>query len=174
MEEWGLSPESEVRTRVRASNFRLPDVSLVPIPREFTGVQSEPPSIAIEIRSEDDKAVDLEKRARDLRAMGVPRVWMVDPQERRVFAPRHGVGGGAGRPARREGFREGHGMSVALYTTPPRAAGFVSTEDYLCTYCHPDREHIDYKLRKNRSPQSCRVVQAKISRRFGSHRQIGM
>ena len=85
MEEWGLSPESEVRTRVRASSFRLPDVSLVPIPREFSGVQSEPPSIAIEIRSEDDKAVDLENRARDLRAMGVPRVWMVDPQERRVF-----------------------------------------------------------------------------------------
>ena len=82
MEEWGVAPESEVRTRVRPGNFRLPDVNIVPFPTELTKIQEQPPLIAIEILSDDDRVSDLAKRAGDLHAMGVRHIWLVDPEQR--------------------------------------------------------------------------------------------
>ncbi len=37
MEVWGVAPESEVRTQVRSSSFRLPDVNVVPLKDNGTG-----------------------------------------------------------------------------------------------------------------------------------------
>ncbi len=82
MKEWGIAPASEVRTRVRAERFRLPDVSLMRFPRQFTKTQNDPPLIAIEILSEDDRYSDLANRAGDLRAMGVEHIWLIDPDRR--------------------------------------------------------------------------------------------
>ncbi len=82
MKEWEVAPESEVRTHVRASNYRLPDVSITPFSTKFTKTQEKAPIIAIEIRSDDDRGSDLQKRAGDLRAMGVRDIWLIDPEER--------------------------------------------------------------------------------------------
>ncbi len=82
MREWGIAPESEVRTRVRAANYRLPDVSLTPFAIQFTKTQNEPPIAAIEILSDDDRPADLGKRAADLRAMGVRDIWLIDSEAR--------------------------------------------------------------------------------------------
>ncbi len=86
MDAWGVGPESEVRTRVRTANFRLPDVSVVSLDPITTRTMDEPPLIAIEILSHDDRALDLEDRARDLRAMGVEHIWLLAPDERRAEA----------------------------------------------------------------------------------------
>ena len=44
--------------------------------------QDEPPLIAIEILSEDDRFSDLQARARALSTMGVRNVWLIDPEQR--------------------------------------------------------------------------------------------
>ena len=82
MKEWSIAPESEVRTRVRAANYRLPDVALTPFATTFTKTQNEPPIAVIEIVSDDDRPADLRKRAADLRAMGVRDIWLIDPEAR--------------------------------------------------------------------------------------------
>ncbi len=82
MDAWGVGPESEVRTRVRPSNFRLPDISIVSLDPITTRTMDEPPLIAIEILSDDDRFSDLRGRARDLSAMGVQHVWLIDPERR--------------------------------------------------------------------------------------------
>ncbi len=82
MTEWGVAPQLEVRTRIRPTDFRLPDVSVVPFPAPFTKTQDTPPLLAIEILSEDDKVHDLQKRAGDLHAMGVRHIWLIDSEQR--------------------------------------------------------------------------------------------
>ncbi len=82
MDEWGVAPESEVRTQVRAGNFRLPDVAVTPMDIINTRTQDKPPIIAIEILSEGDGYSDLCRRAADLRGMGVENIWLIDPEQR--------------------------------------------------------------------------------------------
>lgn len=84
MDAWGVAPESEVRTRVRPGNFRLPDILVAPMGPITTRTMDEPPLIAIEILSDDDRPSDLRARARDLRAMGVEHIWLINPDERRA------------------------------------------------------------------------------------------
>lgn len=86
IDDWGVGPESEVRTRVRPSNFRLPDVSIVSLDPITTRTMDEPPLIAIEILSDDDRPSDLRGRARDLRAMGVEHIWLLAPEQRTAQA----------------------------------------------------------------------------------------
>ncbi len=82
MDQWGIAPESEVRTQVRPGNFRLPDVSVTPVDTVDTRTQNKPPIIAIEILSDDDRFSDLARRAADFRAMGVENIWLIDPEQR--------------------------------------------------------------------------------------------
>ena len=82
MEEWGVAPESEVRTRVRASDYRLPDVSIVPFSTQWTKTQEDAPLIAIEIVSDDDRHPDLAQRGADFQEMGVGSIWLIDPKRR--------------------------------------------------------------------------------------------
>ncbi len=83
--QWGVVPESEVRTEVRPGNFRLPDVSITRLGTFVGKTQQNPPLIAIEILSEDDRFSDLERRASDLEAMGVRHTWLIDPERRLVW-----------------------------------------------------------------------------------------
>ncbi len=92
MDEWDIRPYSEVRTRVRPRNFRLPDVAVarrVPIRTKFL---EEAPLIAIEILSDGDKTVDLRDRAMDFSAMGTENIWLLDPETRQAYRwiPRDG------------------------------------------------------------------------------------
>ena len=81
-DEWGIQGMVEVRTRVTRNNFRLPDIAISaagPLPRKAL---TEPPLIVIEVLSESDTYTDLRRRAQDLHAMGVPNIWLIDPEQR--------------------------------------------------------------------------------------------
>ncbi len=61
--------------------MRLSDVVIVnDVPQ--TQILSEPPLIAIEIVSPSDTYSQLNGRMRDLAAMGVKNLWIIDPQQR--------------------------------------------------------------------------------------------
>jgi len=75
----------EVRVQVKATRFRVPDVTVV------SGVMPEgeiirtPPVIAIEVLSPDDRAGDMEEKIDDYLTFGIPYVWVINPQTRRAF-----------------------------------------------------------------------------------------
>ncbi|HLW75639.1 MAG TPA: Uma2 family endonuclease [Bryobacteraceae bacterium] len=75
----------EVRVQVKATRFRVPDVTVV------SGVMPEgeiirtPPAIVIEVLSPDDRASDLEEKIADYLAFGISYVWVVNPATRRAF-----------------------------------------------------------------------------------------
>ncbi len=85
MQEWDILPYSEVRTRVRPRNYRLPDVAIARRTPINTKTLDDAPLIAIEILSDDDRTVDLRDRARDFTAMGTENVWLLDPETRQAY-----------------------------------------------------------------------------------------
>ena len=87
---WGVVPAPEVRVQVAPSRIRLPDVVVDkagPWPPTLTA----PPLIVIEILSPSDSFTDLTEKLRDYEAMGIPNIWVIDPQARRSWSQESAV-----------------------------------------------------------------------------------
>ncbi len=78
-EEWGIQVVAGTRTKVTGNRVRLPDASVLPAGPLPKRALLKAALIAIEVLSETDSYHDLKERARDLGAMGVRNVWLLDP-----------------------------------------------------------------------------------------------
>ncbi len=83
--EWKIMSLPELRTRVTTSNFRLPDVTVIRRRPLLGKPQEDPPLIAVEILSPDDRLSELRERAEDFSRMGVENIWLIDPEKRHAF-----------------------------------------------------------------------------------------
>jgi Uma2 family endonuclease len=75
----------ELRVRVEPSRFRVVDLAVYRDSRPEGRYATTPAYVAIEIVSPDDRHSELTERLEDYRRWGVPHVWLVDPQLRRVY-----------------------------------------------------------------------------------------
>jgi Uma2 family endonuclease len=80
----GLYVLPELRHRLTANRFRIPDVAV------FEGepaeqVPSSPPFLAIEVLSPDDRVGYIVPKLEELRQWGVPNIWVADPEDRKLF-----------------------------------------------------------------------------------------
>ncbi len=74
----------ELRSRTTKSRFRLPDVCVTH--RTPTGrFLDEPPIVAIEILSEDDRMTRVIEKLKEYAALGTPNIWVLDPRARQMF-----------------------------------------------------------------------------------------
>jgi Uma2 family endonuclease len=79
----GLRVYTASRTRVAPRRFRVPDVlALAPGQKRGDEFQIEPPFIAIEILSRNDRIAELRDKLQDYFAMPIPNIWVVDPVAR--------------------------------------------------------------------------------------------
>jgi Uma2 family endonuclease len=80
--EWRIRSVIEQRTRVAATKFRVPDVSVfsrdLPVEQVFT----RPQLIAIEVLSPEDRHARMDKKIRNYIDFGVNHIWVVDPSAR--------------------------------------------------------------------------------------------
>lgn len=82
----------EQRVQVKATRFRVPDISVL-----FGGAPAgpiivEPPFLCIEILSRDDRMTEMQERIDDHLSFGVRYVWLIHPRTRRAFVyTREGV-----------------------------------------------------------------------------------
>jgi Uma2 family endonuclease len=83
-ENEGLVAMTEVRVQVRPARFRVPDVC-VTVGEPGEEVLTKAPFICIEILSPEDRMSRVEARINDYLAMGVPYVWVLDPQTKQAF-----------------------------------------------------------------------------------------
>lgn len=90
----GLVVGTGWRTRVSAERVRVPDVCLV-LHKPNEPVLTKPPFLCIEILSPEDRMGRLKVRIDDYLKMGVPNVWVIDPETKEAYIA---------TPA--EGFRE--------------------------------------------------------------------
>jgi len=85
---WGIYAFPEHRVQVTAKRYRVPDVCVMPRTWKKTPIIHEAPMLCIEVLSPEDTFSRTQTKCRDYLAMGVPEVWMFDPEERVAFVMR--------------------------------------------------------------------------------------
>ena len=77
----------ELRLKVRTGLYLIPDVCVFQGPPHPIGarVPDEPPFIAVEILSHDDRINEVEEKLATFKAWGVKHVWLVNPYTQRLF-----------------------------------------------------------------------------------------
>ena len=75
----------ELRLKLAAELFRIPDLSVFADREPDEDVPSTPPLVVIEIVSRDDRYTDILKKLDEYRSWGVPNIWLVDPWLRRLY-----------------------------------------------------------------------------------------
>ena len=80
-QEWKIQTATEWRLQVSPLRVRLPDVVLVRDGAQ-PDILTTPPLLVVEILSPDDSYSDTQQRAQDYLTMGVPTIWIIDPQTR--------------------------------------------------------------------------------------------
>lgn len=76
---------SELRVRIAARRFRVIDFAIYRDARPEGRYATTPAFVAIEIISLDDRHSRVTARLEDCRRWGVPHVWLVDPQLKRLY-----------------------------------------------------------------------------------------
>jgi len=74
----------ELRSRVDATRVRIPDVSVCAGQEPTEPVPANPPLIAVEILSPDDRHREVITKLDEYLAWGVQHVWLVDPDRRKL------------------------------------------------------------------------------------------
>jgi len=75
----------ELRLRLGPRRFRIPDVCVFAGGEPEESVPTQPPLIAIEIASPDDRLTDVVRKLEEFHAWGVSHVWLVDPTVKKLF-----------------------------------------------------------------------------------------
>jgi len=74
-----------LRMQIAPQLFRIVDFAVYLRPRPEGRYATTPAFVAAEIVSEDDRHIEVMGRLEDYRRWGVPHVWLVDPQLKRVY-----------------------------------------------------------------------------------------
>ena len=82
--EAGLFVVVETRAQVTLTRYRIPDVAVY-MGKPEEQVPTTPPLIAVEILSPDDRIGYLVPKLMEYQAWGVPHIWIVDPEDRKLF-----------------------------------------------------------------------------------------
>jgi Uma2 family endonuclease len=79
--DWGIRARAELRVQVAPTRFRVPDVTVIDksLPKEQ--IITHAPLAVFEILSPEDSMQRLKQKLKDYRAMGVPEIWVVDPED---------------------------------------------------------------------------------------------
>lgn len=79
-DQWNLLVCPELRVQTSATHFRVPDVTLLDasLPRE--PIATRPPIAVFEVLSPEDTYVRLMRKLADYEGMGIPAIWVVDPE----------------------------------------------------------------------------------------------
>lgn len=81
---WGIYTFVEQRVQVKGTRYRVPDVCVMPRSWKKTPIIRQAPLLCIEVLSPEDRFSRTQVKCRDYLAMGVPEVWVFDPEERTV------------------------------------------------------------------------------------------
>jgi Uma2 family endonuclease len=77
--KWSIHVYTELRVRVREKWYPIPDVCVFSLPVFEGRYSSHPPLLWVEILSHDDRMIDIWAKANELVALGVPYVWIINP-----------------------------------------------------------------------------------------------
>ena len=77
----GIEVYPEQRVQVKPNRYRIPDLCVV-LGGTKEKIFTQPPFLCVEILSPEDRMSRVWERLHDYFAMGVPNVWVIDPENR--------------------------------------------------------------------------------------------
>jgi Uma2 family endonuclease len=83
--ELGIQALPELRVQVRKNRFRIPDVTVLRLPRSQEQIVTSPPFICIEVLSPDDTMQYMQEKIDDYLDFGVPYVWIINPRNKKAY-----------------------------------------------------------------------------------------
>ena len=83
--QWGILVVPEQRVQVKATRYRVPDISVLAGAAPPGPILEEPPFLCIEILSRKDRMQEMQERIDDYLSFGVRCVWLIHPRTRRAF-----------------------------------------------------------------------------------------
>jgi len=90
--EWNITVLPEQRVQMKRTRYRVPDVCIVLGPKPTEQILTKPPFLCIEVLSPEDRMTRVKIRIADYLAMGVPFVWVLDPQTREAYVATSAAG----------------------------------------------------------------------------------
>ncbi len=82
---WKIRAVTDVRTQVRSTRFRVPDLSVLRAGAPKEQIITHPPLIVIEILSPEDRLSRFQGRIEDYLNFGVENIWIIDPESRTAY-----------------------------------------------------------------------------------------
>jgi len=80
-EEWNTCSLPSLRIQAAPTRFRVPDVTMLDQSRPKEQIITCAPIAVFEVLDEEDTFYRLKRKLEDYRLMGVPEIWVVDPQD---------------------------------------------------------------------------------------------
>jgi Uma2 family endonuclease len=80
-EEWNIDVLPELRVQVAPTRFRVPDVTVLDRKLPVEQTITHPPIAVFEVLSPEDTISRLKRKLEDYRTMGIPHIWVVDPED---------------------------------------------------------------------------------------------
>jgi Uma2 family endonuclease len=71
----------ELRVQVAPTRYRVPDVTLLDRTRPTEQIITHPPLAVFEVLSPEDSLQRLNRRLEEYRVMGIPEIWVIDPED---------------------------------------------------------------------------------------------
>ncbi len=80
-QDWNVRVRPELRIQVAATRFRVPDVAVLDRDQPTERIVTHPPLAVFEVLSPEDSLQRLKRKLEDYRTMGIPEIWVIDPQD---------------------------------------------------------------------------------------------
>jgi Uma2 family endonuclease len=77
---WNIRCVPELRVRVAARRYRIPDVTVLDRLNPREEVVTVAPLAVFEVLNPDDRMQEMYEKLDDYAAMGIPQIWIVDPK----------------------------------------------------------------------------------------------
>lgn len=87
-EDLGVFAIQELRVQVSETRFRIPDICVLPSNKLPKRIVTEAPLLCIEVLSPRDTVMRMQARSSDFLRMGVPEVWIFDPESASAYVLR--------------------------------------------------------------------------------------
>jgi Uma2 family endonuclease len=84
-DNWGVLALTDARVQVKATRFRVPDLTVIRagIPRER--ILTHPPLLVVEILSPEDRLSRMGERTDEYLDFGIEHIWILDPVRRQAY-----------------------------------------------------------------------------------------
>jgi Uma2 family endonuclease len=82
---WAIRVRPELRVRVSPTRFRVPDVTILDRAQPMEQIITHPPLAVFEVLSPEDRIQRILRKLADYEAMGIPEIWVIDP-DTRIFS----------------------------------------------------------------------------------------